>query len=206
MRTAQKLRLTSAEVVKLRPCGSQVQNILLTLEYFSKCFFSKWIFSKVVFFKMDFFKMDFFKNGFFQNGFFQSGFFSKWIFSKMDFCKMDFSKKLIFQKWFFQTAFFKKKIQILFFNLIFWGANVKNRSAARVLSCQEARKKGCAIFWQSFFLSWVCSAILAQLIYRFCGAIYRTGTAQRHEFDDHRGNDFDDHRSLNKFCTGTALL
>ena len=39
-----------------------------------------------------------------------------------------------------------------------------------------------------FLLSWVCSAILAQLIYRFCGAIYRTGTAQRHEFDDHRGN------------------
>ena len=141
--------------------------------------------------------MDFFKVDFFQNGFFQKWIFSKWIFPKSWFFKNDFLK-LHFSKMFFSKFIFQLKF--------FWGANVKNRSAARVLSCQQASKKGCYKLWQSFFLSWVCSAILAQLIYRFCGAIYRTGTAQRHEFDDHRGNDFDDHRSLKKICTGTALL
>ena len=137
---------------------------------------------------MDFFKIDFFKNGFFQNGFFQSGFFSKWIFLKNDFFKMDFSKKYFFKNDFLKLHFSKMDFfKIDFLLLIFLAAKIKYRSAARVLSRPEARKKECIKFGKHL-LGWACSAILAQLIYRFCGAIYRTGTPQRHEFDDHCGN------------------
>ena len=47
---------------------------------------------------------------------------------------------------FFKMDFFSKKIL-----LIFWGAKVKNRSAARVLSRPEARKKECIKFGKHFF-------------------------------------------------------
>ena len=147
---------------------------------------------------MDFFKMDFFKVDFFQNGFFQKWIFSKWIFPKSWFFKNDFLK-LHFSKMFF---FFQK----LFFDLIFLGRKRQKSFRGQSFVLPGSTKKGVCYILAIFFLSWVCSAILAQLIYRFCGAIYRTGTAQRHDFDDHRGNDFDDHRSLNIFCTGTALL
>ena len=60
-------------------------------------------------------------------------------------------------------------------------------------------KKGVYKFWQTYFLSWVCSAILAQLIYRFCGAIL-IAQSQRNDmnlmttaetvFDDHRSRHF----------------
>ena len=140
---------------------------------------------------MDFFKVDFFKMDFFKHEFFQNGFFKKVDFSKMFFLKLHFSKK--------NSNFI--------FQLNFLGAQTsKNVPRPEFCPARKHEKRGVLYSGNLFFLSWVCSAILAQLIYRFCGAIYRTGTAQRHDFDDHRGNDFDDHRSLNKFCTGTALF
>ena len=120
------------------------------------------------------------------------------VFLKMFFFKMDFFKSSLFLKMFFPKFIFQLK---------FFGAQT-SKIVPRPEFCpaRKHEKRGVLYFGNLFFLSWVCSALLAQLIYRFFGAIYRTGTAQRHEFDDHRGNDFDDHRSLKKFCTGTALF
>ena len=122
--------------------------------------------------------MDFFTNGFLQNGFFQ---------------KVDFSK-IIFLNCIFQKCFFFSNF--IFQLKLFGGTNVKNRSAARVLSCQEARKKGCAIFWQSFFWAGYAALYLRSWSIGFAALFIAQITAQRHEFDDHRGNDFDDRRSL----------
>ena len=147
--------------------------------------------------------MDFFKNGFFKHGFVQSWFFGNGFFFQKCCFQMYFPNS--FLKWFLKTAFVKKNFQNIFY-CWFLGAKIKNRSAARVLSRPEARKKGCCIFCQSFVWSLVCSAILAQLNYMFCGAIYCIITAQRHEVDDHRGNCIWWPPLASFFCTGTALL
>ena len=74
------------------------------------------------------------------------------------------------------------------FNFEFLAANIlKIVPRPEFCPARTHTKKGvCYIL--KYLWSFVCSAILEQLNYRYCGAIYCTGTAQRHEVDDHRGN------------------
>ena len=89
-------------------------------------------------------------------------------------------KNCIFQKFiFFQNCFL-----LLWF---VWPQKSKIVPRPEFCPARRHKKKGCAICWQYCFCL-VCSAILAQLSYRYCGAIYCTSATQQHEVDDHRGN------------------